>query len=84
MKLNEKTTRLIPLNLGNILNCSTKSGQLSDRSIFCIDFGGPNSESFNKLKSVELHTVKSKIGQFPISLKINCSLISAPISLKIH
>ena len=65
MKLNEKITRLIPLNLQSILNCSTKSGQLGDRSTLRIDFGGPNSESFNKLKTVKLHTVKSKIGQFP-------------------
>ena len=69
-----------PLTYENFLNCSTKSGQLSDRSTFRIDFGGPNSESFNKLKTVELHTVKSKIGQFQNSLKIICSLISAPIS----
>ena len=80
LKLNEKITRLIPLNLRNILNCSTKSVQLSDRSTFLIDFGEPNSASFNKLKTVEMHTVKSKWGQFQISLKINNFLNSAPIS----
>ena len=80
VKLDEKITRLIPLNLRNILNCSIKSGQLSDHSTFLIDFGWPNSESFNKLKTVELHTVKSKWGQFQISLKINSFLIRAQFS----
>ena len=82
--VNEKTTSLIPLNFRNTSNCSTKSGPLSDRSTFLFDFGGPNSESFNKLKTVELYTVISEIGQFIISLKINSSLISATISFKIY
>ena len=50
----------IPFNLRNILNCSTKSGHLSDRSNFRIDFGGLSLKSFNKLKSVVYRQIKNR------------------------